>query len=831
MKKSLVFTLVFMLLVSFLAATNGNLFWVTSVEGTPASFLNGPAKPVTPNIGTFPVTEKDPTEWAVFATQGKYNLNGSSFIKPENEANPRGKVGTNATTTIDGNKPVILGGGEDSVILPCCNFYFGPGASPSQLVGGANGGEKGLARLKCLKENAKILKSKQTFYNPSTMVLNFPSAPTFPNPPANLPTRGSTETSSSYQTIRITESGYYTKISTGWGHALEFLVGANDLVIRTDELVTKGTITVTRTGNGNFFLFCGTGDLDSNDSIFSVDIGNSHTIFSFTTLTLKNRLNLTNVQPQGAFSLHAEDMTITNSVSSFPMNNEDMVMSFDTLKINGSSDWEFSHSSESTPCVFVFVSNGIDVSAGTTFRFENNDKDYIHVFYEGLTTNLKYHQFFLDGSVYLSNSDIDVTGSASLHNILTKGTDVKITGAASVTGTVFSPVANVDIGGSALQIGAIVTGGTSVKLHGGLSKPGCIWVPNAEAEIKGGVDFHGTFIAKNFTLTGNSNIKYTIIQRPDPTIPYPNSELPVPPEFNPPPSAFLIAAVDNDGYNPRGVYTSTDGVTWTKRPNGQYEMYGPRSVTGSNSVYVIAGLDGYGKFGSSPDGITWTPLDIGYSNIFRVRWLNGRFIAVGEVGDGGICVSTDGTSWDRKSTYGYGELRDVAWGDGLYLAIGAKDSNGIYYSQTGGISEWYYKNNKQNINGLAYGNGVFVAVGQKKIQTITKSAFLSNNNWSDRSPSGNYTLNSIAWNGSIFVAIGNGGVIYTSSDGISWTKRASPTSNKLFDVQWVPSISCFYVGGNNIILNSSDGMNWTATQPKNTDGTNINSNFRSIFGR
>ncbi len=232
----------------------------------------------------------------------------------------------------------------------------------------------------------------------------------------------------------------------------------------------------------------------------------------------------------------------------------------------------------------------------------------------------------------------------------------------------------------------------------------------------------------------------------------------------------------------------------------------------------------------------------------RVKWLNGRFVAVGGSGQGGISISTDGASWEQSKVVdlpaGWGEypigsssLRDVAWGDEMYLAMG-EGFSGIYYMETGAgkPNVWKRRENRDDIiaYGLTFGKGVFVAVGPNTIKTITKNNFLNNKQWTNRSPGGNYTLNSVAWNGSIFVAVGDSSAIYTSADAVTWTKRNAPSAGKtLHDVQWVPRHNCFYVAASDLIFKSSDGVNWTSIEPKNPNGTrmNANSHFWSIFGR
>jgi hypothetical protein len=64
-------------------------------------------------------------------------------------------------------------------------------------------------------------------------------------------------------------------------------------------------------------------------------------------------------------------------------------------------------------------------------------------------------------------------------------------------------------------------------------------------------------------------------------------------------------------------------------------------------------------------------------------------------------------------------------------------------------------------------------------------------------------------------AVGSGGAILTSPDGIAWTKRSSGTAQRLNSVTLTGS-QLVAVGRNSTILASSDGINW-ASQTSGTD--------------
>jgi hypothetical protein len=94
--------------------------------------------------------------------------------------------------------------------------------------------------------------------------------------------------------------------------------------------------------------------------------------------------------------------------------------------------------------------------------------------------------------------------------------------------------------------------------------------------------------------------------------------------------------------------------------------------------------------------------------------------------------------------------------------------------------------------------------------TVEFSIIIDANTWLERLADFEHWINDVAWNGSIFVAVGNGGSILTSADGVDWAVQASPVTTRLRDVEWLSS-QFIAVGDGATILTSPDGVDWTLT--------------------
>lgn len=71
-----------------------------------------------------------------------------------------------------------------------------------------------------------------------------------------------------------------------------------------------------------------------------------------------------------------------------------------------------------------------------------------------------------------------------------------------------------------------------------------------------------------------------------------------------------------------------------------------------------------------------------------------------------------------------------------------------------------------------------------------------------------HIMNDVIWAGTQFLAVGNGGTIMTSPDGIEWTAQESGTDVRLNAAFW-DLYNYFVVGDGATILFSDDGVDWT----------------------
>jgi len=105
---------------------------------------------------------------------------------------------------------------------------------------------------------------------------------------------------------------------------------------------------------------------------------------------------------------------------------------------------------------------------------------------------------------------------------------------------------------------------------------------------------------------------------------------------------------------------------------------------------------------------------------------------------------------------------------------------------------------------VAYGANWFVTVGEAGVKFSSSDGLT----WTPqtRAPSDLYGL---IYAGDRFVAVGNAGLILTSRDGLTWSNAVSGTSSRLQGVTW-DGRQFIVTGRNGTILNSSNGVDWTS---------------------
>ena len=123
--------------------------------------------------------------------------------------------------------------------------------------------------------------------------------------------------------------------------------------------------------------------------------------------------------------------------------------------------------------------------------------------------------------------------------------------------------------------------------------------------------------------------------------------------------------------------------------------------------------------------------------------------------------------------------------------------------QAGELDNWYVQSTPvtSELCGVFYGNGMFVAVGQKGMILTSTDGM----NWTiQKSPTAN-NLEAVCIGNGIFVAVGANGTILTSSDGANWLSRKSGTSQTL----WAVTSQFTAIGNDGTVLTSAGGSSWT----------------------
>lgn len=252
-----------------------------------------------------------------------------------------------------------------------------------------------------------------------------------------------------------------------------------------------------------------------------------------------------------------------------------------------------------------------------------------------------------------------------------------------------------------------------------------------------------------------------------------------------------VAGLENGATSNTFCY-SPDGKTWTSSGTSGEASFSINDFGWNGSLWIgIAhNLQAY----SSSNGSTWTGVSGVQSQFdnraYSVVWVGTKWIISGAgQGQNRMISSTDGTTWS-------GQFYNWSGGSGNNITTFMKWNGSILlvgFSATAGLS---------------YSNSPYTTFTQTATSIFTTSC------------------NGIAWNGTRWVAVGQGtNTIAHSTDGINWTPVApSPFSSTGTNVSWNGAAFVASGTGGNTLAYSENGINWTGA------GSSVFSSVKSISG-
>lgn len=248
------------------------------------------------------------------------------------------------------------------------------------------------------------------------------------------------------------------------------------------------------------------------------------------------------------------------------------------------------------------------------------------------------------------------------------------------------------------------------------------------------------------------------------------------------------------GYN-GAVLTSDAGVSWTLE-----DQPTAKSFFGLAQGDQMIAVASDGAAFRSRDAVDWDPM-----MPVTPQWLMGAgtdgstYVAVGTGGE--ILTSANGASWADPPSPTTTDLWAVAYDGSQWVAVG---SDGVVVHSSDAGAWTLGPSSGATLRGIAHANGLWVGVGDGVIRTTSDLAA-----WTTRSTLVGGAFNAVAFDGAQWMAVGSGGNIRSSIDGINWVVRASGGAS-LHGVAPPCGGGWTAVGTTGAILTSATGVAWSA---------------------
>ena len=291
--------------------------------------------------------------------------------------------------------------------------------------------------------------------------------------------------------------------------------------------------------------------------------------------------------------------------------------------------------------------------------------------------------------------------------------------------------------------------------------------------------------------------------------------------------------------------TRKDPIYNWKVTSGLTTNYEIKSVTYGN---IFVGVGTSSLLVKSIDGISWSNSSIGYGNTISFNSVafagTNTYVAVGQTGKiiTATGIGTTLSSWtefklinrtinfisdttlDKISNYN-GEFKDISYSEtkNTFVAVGAIGvgvSIPIFASVGIGSTQFFEKNknNTVNLNSITNNNTIFVAVGESG--TIYYSSDIEDWNLvnaASKPSSLTQNLNKVIWDGTKFVSVGNGGAIITSANGVTWSLQNTNITNNLTNINYYDGVYAVLDNNGNLYY-SLDLSTW---EKRSTNQSNV----------
>lgn len=292
--------------------------------------------------------------------------------------------------------------------------------------------------------------------------------------------------------------------------------------------------------------------------------------------------------------------------------------------------------------------------------------------------------------------------------------------------------------------------------------------------------------------------------------------------FNIPESAQLldIELVGGGGGGAAGNSSGSSYVTgsyWTLRTSGV--LAGGTILNGasaSESSYVISGAGGL--IATSTNSLQWTLRTLGTTQDYRdVIFASNFYLAVGTRN----VTSPDGITWTLRTLGNGASTVETVNHTGSLFVYGG--TTGIIASSTNGI-QWTLRTSGTvaNINGINFEGGFIFA--STALSAASNRRYSTNAiHWVNTSGPHAATgaMEAVKFGNQLYVAVGTGGSVETSTNATVWTLRTSTTTSSIAELTYSNGMFMF-VSGTNISI-STNGIAWQVRTISSTVS------FTSIF--